>query len=148
MTTHFSIYTYCPSQMKRARCESCGAGLGVACPAASSTALQVDRSKASPPCVCRARWVSDRSRDPRYLCEFSVLIIKLVFIFPLICRIIVLICMSLAGLLLASPFPLWTGLACPAGIGIHSPIVPPLFFLFAGGMQNKSSVFVTLLEFS
>lgn len=46
-----------------------------------------------------ARWVLDWSLDPCYLGEFSGLIIKLVFIFALICGIIILICMYLPGLL-------------------------------------------------
>lgn len=69
----------------------------------------------------QARWVLDSSLDPCYLGEFSGLIMKLVFIFPLICRIIILICMYLLGLPLTSPFPccLWTGLSSPAGIRVH-----------------------------
>lgn len=57
-------------------------------------------------CVCavQARWVLDWSLDPCYLGEFSGLIIKLVFIFPLICRIIILICMYLPGLLSQAHF--------------------------------------------
>lgn len=55
-------------------------------------------------CTVRARWVLDWSLDPCYLGEFSGLIIKLVFIFPLICRIIILICMYLLGLLSQAHF--------------------------------------------
>lgn len=50
-------------------------------------------------CAVWARWVLDWSLDPCYLGEFSGLIIKLVFIFALICGIIILICMYLPGLL-------------------------------------------------
>lgn len=55
-------------------------------------------------CAVQTRWVLDWSLDPCYLGEFSGLIIKLVFIFPLICRIIILICMYLPGLLSQAHF--------------------------------------------
>lgn len=58
----------------------------------------------APLCAAQARWVSDWSLDPRYLGEFSGVIIKLVFIFPLICRIIILISVYLPGLLLQAHF--------------------------------------------
>lgn len=48
-----------------------------------------------------ARWVWDWSPDPCYLGEFSGLIIKLVFIFPLIRGIFILICVYLPGLSLS-----------------------------------------------
>lgn len=83
----------------------------------------------------QARWVSDWSLDPRYLAEFSGLIIKLVFIFPLICGIIILIRCVFAGSALASPFPrcLWTELGSPAGIRIHFTVLLFSFAFLPGG---------------
>lgn len=94
-------------------------------------------------CAVQARWYLDWSLDPRYLAEFSGLIIKLVFIFPLICGIIILIHCVFAGSALANPFPhrLWTELGSPAGIRIHFTVL--LFFFSAlvpgGCCEGKAS---------
>lgn len=75
---------------------------------AFSTTVKMDSSclenGSSVRAAVQARWVLDWSLDPCYLGEFSGIIIKLVFIFPLICRIIILICMYLPGLLSQAHF--------------------------------------------